>query len=261
MRFGFIGDIVGKSGISCVVAQVPAWRQQAQLDVVIANGENAYNGSGLSPGQYHNLCGAGIDLITLGDHAYKKREIYSILGSMGNIARPANFPSKAPGRGWASFQMPDGRSFSVIVLLGRVFMRPVDCPFQCVDEILTSGQLPSGPVLVEFHAEATSDKQLMGHYLDGRVAAVLGTHTHVTTADERILPKGTAFQCDVGMSGPHSGVIGRETKHVLKTVLTFEPTSFLVAEGEVEVHATVVEIDDETGLAKSIERVVLKNEP
>lgn len=258
MRFGFIGDIVGKGGVSCVVAQVPNWRRTAELDVVIANAENAYNGSGLSPGQYHNLCAAGVDLITLGDHAYKKREIYSVLGSQGNIARPANFPHTAPGKGWASFQLPDGRSFSVIVLLGRVFMRPVDCPFHCVDGILNSGKLPPGPVLVDFHAEATSDKQLMGYYLDGRVAAVLGTHTHVTTADERILPKGTAFQCDVGMSGPHSGVIGRETRQVLKTILTFEPTSFLVAEGNVEIHATIVELDDETGVAKSIERVVLR---
>lgn len=259
MRFGFIGDIVGKSGVSCVVSQVPAWRRKAGLDVVVANAENAYNGSGLSPGQYHNLVAAGVDLITLGDHAYKKREIYSVLGTKSDIARPANFPSNAPGRGWASFHLPDGRNFSVIVLLGRVFMRPVDCPFQCVDTILKSGELPPGPVLVDFHAEATSDKQLMGHYLDGRVSAVLGTHTHVTTADERILPKGTAFQCDVGMSGPHSGVIGRETKQVLKTVLTFEPTSFLVAEGDIEIHATVVEVDDQTNLAKSVERTVLRD--
>jgi len=136
-------------------------------------------------------------------------------------------------------------------------MRPVDCPFVKADHILATADLPSGPILVDFHAEATSDKMLMGFHLDGRVAAVLGTHTHVTTADERLLPRGTAFQCDVGMSGPHSGVIGRDAKRVLKTVLTFEPTSFTVAEGDIQIHATVVETDDQTNLAVGIQRLVL----
>jgi len=226
------------------------------LDVVVANAENAYNGSGLSPGQYQRLIDSGVDLITLGDHAYKKREIYSILESGGNIVRPANFPKAAPGKGWATFVLPDGRSLTVISLLGRVFMRPVDCPFLMADAILAGLPEDRGTVLVDFHAETTSDMQVMGHYLNGRVSAVLGTHTHVTTADEKIMKGGTAFQCDVGMTGPHSGVIGRDARQVTKTALTFQPTSFNVADGEMELHATIVETDDQTHKAILIERLV-----
>lgn len=257
MRFALIGDIVGKSGVGLVTSQLPALRQRLALDVVVANAENAYNGSGLSPGQYHSLCEAGVDVITLGDHAYKKREIYSIFENHNNLIRPANFPDTAPGRGWTTHHLSNGLSLTVISLLGRVFMRPVDCPFQSVDQILGRDDLPPGPVLVEFHAEATSDKQLLGYYLDGRVSAVLGTHTHVTTADQRILPRGTAFQCDVGMSGPHNGIIGREAKRVLQTTLTFEPITFLVADGDQQIHATVVEVEDQAPFrALQVERLV-----
>jgi len=257
MRFGFIGDIVGKNGLGFVADHLQQFRERYALDLVIANAENAYSGSGLAPGQYRRLRDAGVDIVTLGDHAFKKREIYSVLETEPHIVRPANFPESAPGRGWTSIPLADGRSFTVISLLGRVFMRPVDCPFLKADAILNSGHVPPGPVFLDFHAEATSDKVLMGLYLDGRVAAVLGTHTHVTTADERILPGGTAFQCDVGMSGPHSGVIGRDAKRIMKTVLTFEPTTFLVAEGDLQMHATVVQVDDHSNLATGIERVVI----
>lgn len=256
MRFAFIGDIVGKNGVALVVDRVPGFRRDYRLDAVVANSENAYGGSGLAPGQYHHLCQAGVDIITLGDHAYKKKEIYSILEQQNNIVRPANFPQEAPGRGWTSVELTEGRWLTVISLLGRVFMRPVDCPFREVDRILQN-ELPPGPILVDFHAEATSDKVMMGYHLDGRVSAVLGTHTHVTTADERVLPNGTAFQCDVGMTGPHNGVIGRDARRVLRTALTFEPVTFHVADGDLEIHATVVETDDQTQRAISVERVVL----
>lgn len=254
MRFALIGDIVGKDGVGLVVDQAASLRETYQLDVLLANAENAYNGSGLTPGQYRTLIGGGVDLLTLGDHAYKKREIYSVLNSEDNLIRPANFPDDAPGKGWTSLSLPSGERLTVISLLGRVFMRPVDCPFKKVDEILGSLPAEPGVVLVEFHAEATSDMEAMGHYLDGRVSAVLGTHTHVPTADERILPGGTAFQCDVGMTGPHSGIIGRNAERVLKTLITFQPTSFHVAQGDLKLHATVVETDA-NGKAVGIERV------
>lgn len=258
MRFALIGDIVGKDGLAMVVRLLPELRSRYQLDVVVANAENAYNGSGLSPGQYRTLVQAGVDLITLGDHAYKKQEIATILDAEKNIVRPANFPAAAPGRGWARHTLPDGRQLVVVSVLGRVFMRPVDCPFAELDRILAEVSLGDGPILVDFHAEATSDMQVMGYHLDSRVSAVLGTHTHVTTADERILPGGTAFQCDVGMTGPHSGVIGRDAARVAKTVLTFQPTSFNVATGDLQLHATVVETDDHTHLAVAVQRIVMQ---
>ena len=257
MRFALIGDIVGREGIRLVVKLVDVLKNEYQLDLLLANAENAYNGSGLTPGQYRTLVEAGIDAITLGDHAYKKREIYSVLESEPNIVRPANFPVTAPGRGWMRLPLPNGQVLTVISLLGRVFMRPVDCPFATVDRILEELPEPGGPVLVEFHAEATSDMEAMGHYLDGRVSAVLGTHTHVPTADERVLPGGTAFQCDVGMTGPHSGIIGRNAERVLKTLTTFQPTAFNVAEGDLKLHATMVEVDDQ-GRATAIERIRVK---
>lgn len=256
MRFALIGDIVGKLGIGLVVDSIESLRRDYQLDFVIANAENAYNGSGLTPGQYRTLMAAGVDGITLGDHAYKKREIYSVLETENNIVRPANFPPEAPGKGMVTIQNSQGQSLTVISLLGRVFMRPVDCPFAEADRLLSSLGESTGPILVDFHAEATSDMEAMGYYMDGRVSAVLGTHTHVPTADERILPKGTAFQCDVGMTGPHNGIIGRDAQRVLKTVLTFQPTSFNVADGELKLHATIVETDAEHR-AVSIERVCL----
>jgi len=257
MRFAFIGDIVGKNGVALVIDLLPRLRRDYRLDVIVANAENAYNGSGLSPGQYRSLIQAGVDLITLGDHAYKRQEIFPTLESKDNIIRPANFPDTGPGRGWTTLTLPDGRHFSVLSLLGRVFMRPVDCPFVLAERILDGGHLPPGPILVDFHAEATSDKILMGFLLDGRVSAVIGTHTHVTTADHRILPGGTAFQCDVGMSGPHNGVIGRDAARVLRTVMTFQPTTFIVADGDLQLHATIVETDEHSHLATAIQPIVL----
>lgn len=254
MRFALIGDIVGKQGIGLVVEHAAKLRDDYQLDILVANGENAYNGSGLTPGQFRTLIEAGVDAVTLGDHAYKKREIYTVLDSDAPIIRPANFPESAPGRGWTQVESAAGHRLTIISVLGRVFMRPVDCPFATVDRILEQLPEPHGPVLVEFHAEATSDMEAMGHYLDGRVSAVLGTHTHVPTADERVLPGKTAFQCDVGMTGPHSGVIGRNAERVLKTLTTFQPTSFNVAEGDLKLHATVVEVEPSSN-AISIQRV------
>jgi metallophosphoesterase (TIGR00282 family) len=227
------------------------------LDLVVANAENIAGGAGITPENYHELIAAGIDCITLGDHIYRRKEINRILKTQSNIVKPANFPPSAPGREYAVVTTSQGVAVAVVSLLGRVFMRPVDCPWQAIDRVL--GQLPPEVrvVLIDFHAEATSDKQLMARYLDGRVSAVLGTHTHVTTADERVLPGGTAFQCDIGMTGPYDSILGRRVDRVMETTLSFNPTFFDVAVNDPCLAATMVDIDESTGLATAIERVFL----
>jgi metallophosphoesterase (TIGR00282 family) len=260
MRILLIGDIVGRPGMRIVTQAVPILRQRRSLDLVIANAENAADGSGLSPSQYHKLIAAGVDCITLGDHIYRRSEICSVLNSQTNIVKPANYPAAAPGRTWAVVTAAGGAQVAVVSLLGRVFMRPVDCPFQAIDRVLEEIPAEVRLRVVDLHAEATSDKQLLGRYLDGRVTAVLGTHTHVTTADERILPGGTAFQCDVGMTGPHDSILGRRVDRVLETTISFQPTHFDVAEGDVRISATLVEADEATGRATAIERLSIREE-
>jgi metallophosphoesterase (TIGR00282 family) len=255
MRFLLIGDIVGKPGRRVITRVLPGLIAQEKLDLVIANGENAAAGSGITPDIHRELIAAGVDCITLGDHIYKRREINATLEKETNIVKPANFPPAAPGKPWTVVKARDGGKVAVISLLGRVFMRPVDCPWQAVDRVL--GELPKDvqAIVVDFHAEATSDKQLMGRYLDGKVAAVLGTHTHVPTADEEIFPGGTAFQCDVGMTGPFRSILGREIERVMETTLTFNPTQFDVAEGDVRLCGTIVDVDPATGRATAIRRL------
>ena len=254
MRILMIGDIVGKPGRSIIKRSLGALRQREHLELVIANAENAANGSGITPDIYRELTAAGVDCITLGDHVYRRKEISPILNSESNIVKPANFPDSAPGRRWTMVQAADGTQVAVFCLLGRVYMRPVDCPFLAADRVLE--EIPESVKVrfVDFHAEATSDKQLMGRYLDGRVSAVLGTHTHVATADQQILPGKTAFQCDVGMTGPHDSIIGRRIDRVLETTLTFHPTQFQVAKGDVQINGAIVEVDRDTGAARDIHR-------
>lgn len=257
MRILLIGDIVGKPGRDIVIRAVPQLIVRERLDFVIANGENSADGSGITPAIYRSLIQAGVNCITLGDHIYRRSEIHDILNSEANILKPANFPESAPGRGWTTLPARNGATVAVVSLLGRVFMRPVDCPFTAAERVLDS--LPAGvPVRIfDFHAEATSDKQLMGRFLDGRVSAVLGTHTHVSTADEQILPDGTAFQCDVGMTGPHDSILGRRIDRVMETTLSFRPTQFQIATGDVQLHGTIVDIVPETGRATAIQRLVV----
>jgi metallophosphoesterase (TIGR00282 family) len=195
-------------------------------------------------------------LVTLGDHVYKKSDIIDVLTTEERICKPANFPAAAPGRDYAQMTMPDGTIVAVMCLIGRTFMRAVDCPFAAADRVLT--KLDARVVIVDSHAEATADKYLLGHYLKGRVTAVLGTHTHVPTADEQILDGGTAFICDVGMTGPHASILGRRIDRVLKHALTFEPTPFDVADGDVRLNGAVVEIDGKLGRATAIERIEVR---
>lgn len=260
MRILLIGDIVGKPGVRIVTHALAGLRQREQLDLIIANAENALDGSGLSPTIYRKLIAAGVDCITLGDHIYRRNEICSVLTSEGNIVKPANFPAKAPGKNFAVVKAASGEQVAVFSLLGRIFMKPVDCPYQAADRVLAEMPPEVKIRVLDFHAEATGDKQQMGRYLDGRVSAVLGTHTHVSTADEQILPGGTAFQCDVGMTGPHESILGRRIDRVLETTITFQPTQFDVANGDVQLHGTVVDVDPETGRATGIRRLVLKEE-
>ncbi|HTM56402.1 MAG TPA: TIGR00282 family metallophosphoesterase [Pirellulales bacterium] len=257
MRLLLIGDIVGKPGRGIVARALGGLIREQGLDFVIANGENAAGGSGITPANYRELIAAGVDCITLGDHIYRRREIVDILETEPNIVKPANFPASSPGRELAVVRARNGVQVAVLSLLGRVFMRPVDCPWAAADRVL--GGLPSDVkvIMVDFHGEATSDKQLMGRHLDGRASAVLGTHTHVPTADECILPGGTAFQCDVGMTGPYDSILGRRVDRVLESTLTFNPTHFEVATGDVRLSGSVVEVDPETGRASAIHRVCI----
>jgi hypothetical protein len=259
MRILMIGDIVGHCGVDFVVRKLPELRAAEQLDLIIANAENAANGSGLIPSLYHKLVRAGVDCITLGDHIYRRRQIQNVLQRECNIVKPANLPAAAPGRAWTVVASRSGVSVAVFCLLGRLFMKPVDCPWTAADRVLKEIPPQVQVRMVDFHAEATSDMQLMGRYLDGRVTAVLGTHTHVPTADECILPGGTAFQCDVGMTGPHDGILGRRYDRVLETTLSFRPTNFDVAQGDLRLHGTIVEADPHTGRALSIRRLVVKD--
>jgi 2',3'-cyclic-nucleotide 2'-phosphodiesterase len=260
MRIMLIGDIVGKPGRQIVVRALPTLVERERLDLVIANAENAAGGSGITPQIYRELTLAGVDCITLGDHIYKRSEIIETLNREENILKPANFPSAAPGRELALCKARDGTQVAVFSLLGRVFMRPVDCPWKAAHRVLASIPENVKVIVVDFHGEATSDKQLMARYLDGKVSAVLGTHTHVPTADEEVLPGGTAMQCDVGMTGPHDSILGRRIDRVMETTLTFNPTHFEVATGDVRLNGSIVEIDPATGRARSIRRCQVRQD-
>jgi metallophosphoesterase (TIGR00282 family) len=258
MRILLMGDIVGKPGRAIVVRALPELIKRERLDFVIANAENSAGGSGITPAIYRELVAAGVDCITLGDHIYRRAEITGVLQREPNIVKPANFPPDSPGREYAIVPARNGISVAVVSLLGRVFMRPVDCPFRAADRVLSVIPSDIKVRIVDFHAEATSDKQLMGRYLDGRVSAVLGTHTHVPTADEEILPGGTAHQCDVGMTGPHESILGRRIERVRDTTLTFMPTHFDVATADVRINGSIVDVDRQTGKATAIRRLCVR---
>ena len=258
MRILLIGDTVGKPGRQIVVRCVAGLKIREKLDFVVVNAENIAGGSGITPAIYRELLGAGVDCITMGDHVYRRREIFSVLQTEARIVKPANYPEEAPGADLAVHRATNGTRVGVFSLLGRVFMQPVNSPFEVADRILRQFPRDIRVILLDFHAEATSDMQLMGRHLDGRVSAVLGTHTHVPTADEQVLPGGTAFQCDVGMTGPCESILGRRIDRVLETTLTARPTHFEVATGDVRMHGTIVDVDPSTGKASGIKRLVVK---
>ena len=250
MRVLMVGDIVGKPGRRAVRTLVPGLRRDLGLDLVIANGENAAGGAGLTQKTAEEIFAAGVDVITSGNHVWDQKEIIPHLDGDAPILRPLNYPPAAPGHGY--LEVGDAL---VVNLIGRVFVGSFDCPFRAIDSLLESLGRPR-VVVVDVHAEATSEKAALGWYLDGRVSAVLGTHTHVATADARVLPKGTAFVSDVGMVGPANSIIGAEPEAVLERFLTQMPRRMRVArDGPTLFNAVVVEIDDSSGKATAIERV------
>ncbi len=250
MRVLFIGDVVGRPGRRGLAAILPDVRRELELDVVIANGENAANGRGLTLRTAKEMFKAGVDIISSGNHIWDQREIIEELDSDRPILRPANYPSGTPGRG-----MLRAKGLTVLNLQGRTFMANIDCPFRTADALLADG--PEGPIVVDMHAEATSEKQAMGWYLDGRVAAVLGSHTHVPTADTRVLPRGTAYVTDAGFSGARDSVLGFEVAASHRLFLTAMPTRLPVAEKcrTVVMNSVLVDIDDKTDRALSIQRI------
>ncbi len=253
LRCMVIGDIIGKPGRLAVVGSLSGLRAELDLDLVIANGENLAAGAGLTPSLAEELFANGVDAITSGNHIWDKREIYDYLDSGRPVLRPLNYPDDAPGRGWLLHTLPDGDRVAIVNVMGRVFMNQLDSPFSAMDSLLDGAAEPLPALrIVDFHCEITSEKNAMGWYLDGRVTAVLGTHTHVPTADARLLPKGTAYISDVGMTGPRDSVIGFSLETVLPRFLTHLPTRFAVAEGPVSFNAVVIEADRASGRARSI---------
>ncbi|MGL6196849.1 MAG: TIGR00282 family metallophosphoesterase [Thermoguttaceae bacterium] len=260
VRILLIGDVIGRPGRRIIGETLAAVKRKNAIDFVIANAENSAGGSGITPEIYWELLDYGVNCITLGDHAFKKNDIFSILDSESQIVRPGNLPVEAPGKRYTILEIAGGIKIAVFCLLGRVFMNPIDCPFRAADAILADIRKKDESVkiaVLDFHAEATSDKQMMGRYLDGRVSAVLGTHTHVATADEQILPGGTAFQCDVGMTGPFESIIGRKIEKVLDALRTSRQTTYDVATEDVKLCGSVVEIDTCSGKAVKIDRICI----
>lgn len=259
MKLVFIGDIVGKPGRTIVSQRIGAIRDRWQPDVIIANAENAAGGLGATPEVIAELKRLGIAGFTMGNHTWRKKTIIPAMPGLPELVRPANYPPGLPGRGATILQLPDGRRLGLLNLIGRVYMEPFDCPFRTADEVLPELAAETNAILVDMHAEATSEKIAMGWYLDGRCSAVVGTHTHVQTADEWILPAGTAYITDVGMCGPMHSVIGTDKETVVTKFVSGMPEKFDVAGGPAILSAVFIEIDDATGKALKIERILLRD--
>ena len=256
-RILFFGDVVGRAGRSALNKVVLPLRQELNPDIVIANGENSAGGLGIDEKTATEIFQAGVDVITTGNHIWHKKEIIPFLGANSNrIVRPLNFAPGAPGKGWLVWTARNGKKCAVVNLIGRVFMPDlVDCPFQQINKLLDS-ELKDYPIrFIDFHAEATSEKLAMSYFLDGRVTAVVGTHTHIQTADNRVLPNGTAHLTDAGMCGPLESVIGIESDAIVKRFTTGLPIKFEVAKGRAVINAVAIDCDESSGRALKIERV------
>ncbi|MBW8005457.1 MAG: TIGR00282 family metallophosphoesterase [candidate division NC10 bacterium] len=259
MKVLFIGDIVGQPGRQAVTALLSSLQREHGIALTIANAENAAGGFGITPSVAEELFRAGIDLLTSGNHIWDKKEAELYIAAERRLLRPANYPEPIPGSGVALWEQ-GGRRVGVLNLQGRVFMPTIDCPFQVGEEKIALLKQTTDLIIIDFHAEATSEKQAFARFVDGRVSAVLGTHTHVQTADEQILPAGTAFISDVGMTGPSDSVIGMESPEVIQRFLTQMPSKFRVAKGAPLLSAVVLDLDEESGKAKSIRRLQIREE-
>lgn len=259
MKILVVGDVTGKPGRRILKLLLPQLRRQHGATLVIANGENAAGGMGITEETAGELFAAGVDLITGGNHTWRNRDAYVLLDAHPRILRPANYPPGAPGRGAATVEV-NGVAVGVLNLQGRVFMSELDDPFRAADLAVAELRLRTPVIVVDFHAEATSEKVAMGWHLDGKVSAVLGTHTHVQTADERILPGGTAYVTDIGMTGPRDGVIGMDREVILEHFRSGLPTRFTVAGGVAQLNGVVIDVDGD-GRAQAIERIQAVAEP
>ncbi|MDB6139833.1 MAG: Metallophosphoesterase [Verrucomicrobiaceae bacterium] len=254
-RILFLGDIVGEPGRTAVADLLPVLKQELHLDFIIVNGENSANGRGITPRICIGLMRAGAAVVTTGDHIWDQKEIIPYLPTEPRLLRPANYPEGTPGYGWVVLETKKAK-VAVVNLQGRVFMgQQLDNPFPMITELVAEIRKEKPIIFVDFHAEATSEKVAMGWHLDGKVSAVVGTHTHVPTGDERVLPNGTAFQCDAGMCGPEDSIIGSQIEPVLEKFHTMMPTRFGVGRGRVRLNGCVVTVETATGKALGIERV------
>ena len=255
MNILFIGDIMGKPGRRALKEQFQKLIDEFNIDFTIVNVENAAGGFGITPKIAEELLSLGANVLTSGNHIWDRREIYEYLEKEPRLLRPENYPPESPGKGIYLGKAADGNLVGVVNLLGKTFMRCFECPFRAAERITSELKEITNIVVVDFHAEATSEKVAMGWFLDGRVSAVIGTHTHVQTADERVLPGGTAYITDVGMTGPHDSVIGIKKEIAIERFLTYLPNRFEVAKGDVRLSAVVIEIDTETGLSRTIKKI------
>ncbi len=256
MKILCIGDIVGRPGREAVEKLLPSLRKEFALDVVIANAENSAGGSGVTARTAYELFNLGCDILTTGDHVWDKSDVRELLEQTPNIVRPANFPEGAPGAGFYICTTQKGKKIGVINLLGRTFMRyNVTCPFRGLTSLAEKIRQQTPVIVVDMHAETTSEKVAIGFYADGKVSAVVGTHTHIQTADERILPNGTGYITDLGMTGPYDSVIGQNKEKIIERFLTSLPVKFEVAAENIQLHGVVLTIDETTGKTKEIIRV------
>lgn len=255
MKVLFLGDVFGKPGREILKKELLTVIKENEVDIVIANGENAAGGIGITPEICKTLFNMGIDVVTSGNHIYKKKEIYDYIVQQPRLLKPANYPPGTPGRGYCVMSDKGNNKIAVINICGRVFVENLDCPFRCIDRILENIKEETPVIVVDFHAEVTSEKVAMGWYLDGRVSAMVGTHTHVQTADERILPGGTAYITDVGMVGPRDSVIGVKKENIIERFLKIMPQKFTVAEDDYMINAVVIDIDERIGKANDIRRI------
>ncbi|TYP54321.1 TIGR00282 family metallophosphoesterase [Thermosediminibacter litoriperuensis] len=258
MNIMLIGDIVGRPGRSIIRETLPDLKKSYNVDFVIANAENAAGGNGITKKIAEELFTYGIDFLTMGNHVWDNKEVFDFIEEELRMVRPANYPPGTPGRGSRVVDLDGALKIGILNISGRVFMSNLDCPFRTADRELEKLKKVTNIIVVDFHAEATSEKQAIGWYLDGRVSLVAGTHTHVQTADERILPGGTAYITDVGMTGAYDGILGIEREPVIRKFLTQMPSKFEVAKGVSQLNAIVVEIDKTSGLARKIQRINIK---
>jgi metallophosphoesterase (TIGR00282 family) len=251
-----IGDVVGNPGLQIVSRMLKGFVSKYAVDFVICNGENAYNGKGMSLEALHQLLEAGVDVVTGGNHTWNNFNFFDTLKTHDRVLRPQNYPKGTYGKGYGVFKLPRGLgSITVVNLQGRTFMYPIDCPFRTADWVIKQTKEQTSIIVVDIHAEATAEKMALGWYLDGRVSAVIGTHTHVQTADERILPKGTGYCTDVGMTGPHQSVIGMQVKSAVDRMLYQTPHKYECAEDDVHLSAILLTVDIRTGRTKAIRRI------